>query len=85
MSMNIFSRCGDKVVFNHPNAGYDHHQKTARKHLVVGKVYTVNFTVVSSWHTDVYLQEVPNVMFNSVLFDDVPKSKVKRLLKKIGV
>lgn len=68
--MNIDADEGAKVVFNHPNAGYPHHQETAREHLEVGATYTVERTEVDFSHTDVYLQEVEGVAFNSVHFDD---------------
>ena len=69
--MEIFAPKGHKVKLEHPNAGYEYQQETAREHLKVGEVYTVDHTVVGSCHTTVYLQEVPGVAFNSVLFDDV--------------
>jgi len=72
MSMNIYAaKKGVMVVFNHPKAGYPLHQKTAAAHLIVGQVYVVERVEVGSWHTDVWLKEVPDVRFNSVLFDDV--------------
>lgn len=68
--MNIYARRGSKIVFKNVNAGRDYDQEKAREHLVVGQVYTVEFTEVGGWHTNVYLQEIPNVAFNSVLFED---------------
>lgn len=47
------------------------------EHLKEGKVYTVECTEVHSWHTDVYLQEVPNIDFNPVDFDDVLRQSKK--------
>lgn len=69
--MDINAKNGVRVIFNNPNAGYEHHQQQAKEHLVAGDQYTVDRTDVGSWHTDVYLQEVPDVAFNSVLFKDV--------------
>ena len=68
--MNIHAKKGDKVIYKHPNSGYKHHQETARKHLVLNQVYTVERTEVGDWHTDVYLQEVPGIAFNSAHFED---------------
>lgn len=68
--MNIHAKRGTKVVFAHPSSGYRCHQKAAEKHLVEGVTYTVETTVVGGWHTDVYLQEVPDIGFNSVMFDE---------------
>lgn len=67
--MNIYAERGTKVVFAYPDSGYEPDQKRAKKHLVEGVTYTVEKTVVHSWHTDVYLQEVPGIAFNSVLFE----------------
>ena len=52
------------------SAGYDYHKEVAQKHLEIGKEYIVEKTEVDSWHTDVWLQEFPNVKFNSVFFED---------------
>ena len=69
--MNIYALKGHKVKCGTLSAGYDHHKKVAQKHLEVGKEYTVEKTEVDSCHTDVWLQEIPNVMFNSVFFEDM--------------
>ena len=47
---------------------------TARKHLTEGEEYTVERTEVSSCHTDVYLEEIPGVAFNSVMFEGVKEA-----------
>ena len=39
--------------------------------LEVGKVYTVDRIEVHSWHTKVWLKEVPGKVFNSVHFEEV--------------
>ena len=68
MSMDIHSPKGTKVIYDQLNAGYDHDQETCREHLEFGKTYTVEYTEVHSWHTQVWLQEVPDVPFNSAVF-----------------
>ena len=68
--MNIYALKGHKVKCETLSAGYDYHKEVAEKHLEVGKEYTVEKTHVDSWHTDVWLQEFPNVKFNSVFFED---------------
>ncbi len=67
--MDIYSKEGTKVIFNHPNRGYEHDRETAKNHLVIGVEYTVKSTDVENWHTDVFLIEKPDVAFNSVMFD----------------
>lgn len=69
--MDIYAKKGHRVVFSNPESGYQHHQNTAKEYLKVGKTYTINKTEVSNYHTDVYLEEVPGVAFNSVLFEDL--------------
>lgn len=49
--------------------------------LEVGKEYTIENTEVGNWCTDVYLQEFPNVKFNSILFEDVTE-QTKELNKQ---
>lgn len=69
-TMNIYAPRGAKVVFLNQN-GYDHDLEHARScGLVEGHTYTVDRTVVHSWITDVYLQEFPDIPFNSVMFRD---------------
>lgn len=67
--MDIYAEPGTEVVFNHPDAGYLGDKEQATEHLTVGETYTVEFTRVGAWRTDVGLVEVPNVLFNSVFFD----------------
>ena len=69
--MNIYALKGHKVKLVTFSAGYEHEQETTQKHLELGKEYTVEKTVVHNWSTDVYLQEVLGIRFNSVFFVDV--------------
>lgn len=68
--MNKRAKHGDKVVFKHPDKGYEVDHRLAREHLKVDEVYTVDITYVHSYHTDVFLVEVPRVPFSSVLFEN---------------
>lgn len=70
MSMNIYANEGDKIVFAHPDSGWDYDKETAQTHLTIGDEYTVDCTVVHSSQTDVYIQECMGVKFNSVMFED---------------
>jgi hypothetical protein len=69
--MNIYAKFGDEVICSTFDAGYDDDQEVARKYLVIGNIYTIEETDVDGWHTDVYLQEFPDIKFNSVFFEDV--------------
>lgn len=50
--------------------GWDHKRDHVEKFLKVGGLYTVERTEMHSWHTKVWLQEIPNEEFNSVNFED---------------
>lgn len=39
--------------------------------LEVGKEYTLEDIIVHSWHTIVYIEEFPDVEFNSVAFEEI--------------
>jgi hypothetical protein len=69
--MNIYALKGHKVKCETLSACYNCHEEVAQKHLEVGKEYTVEKTQVDNWSTDVWLQEIPNVKFNSAFFEDV--------------
>ena len=69
--MNIYALKNHKVRCSSLTNGYDHHKEVAQEYLELGKEYTIEATKVHSWHTQVWLQEFPEVMFNSVFFEDV--------------
>ena len=68
--MRIDTKPGEKVIFARPNAGMDAHIAQAATHLTVGNTYTVTRVEAGSWLTLVYLQEVPDIGFNSVMFNN---------------
>jgi hypothetical protein len=74
-SMNIYAKPGQRVVFAYPSNGYEHEQHTCAEHLEVDKTYTIQRTEVGDSSTGVWLQEVPNVRFNSVMFVDADEGK----------
>ena len=73
--MNIESKKGDKVVFT-GEGGYDNENEYARKHLVVGYTYTVDYTIIGGFDTRVILEELSELKFNSVMFDDAADAKI---------
>ncbi len=79
IAMNIFAHPGHKVIVTEKSFSYsmENDQKQVEKHLEIGKTYTVQRTEVFSFHTNVWLEEVPGQKFNSVCFDDVVKYKSK--------
>ncbi|MHC1778290.1 MAG: hypothetical protein AB9834_23015 [Lentimicrobium sp.] len=73
--MNIFALKGHKVKCININTGYEYERELARQYLTIGNSYTLDYTNVGGSWTNVYLQEIPDVAFNSVFFTDVePKS-----------
>ena len=71
--MDIHAIQGTKVTVTEDSIknGYDSVEKHARQHLEIGKTYTVLNTSVDRWNTDVYLEEFPDEVFNSVSFEDI--------------
>lgn len=75
--MNIHAKKGEKVIFKYPTAGHKHDHELVKKYLSLNEIYTVERTIVSEYHTDVYLEEFPNVAFNSVNFESEQEEKIK--------
>lgn len=73
--MNIYAKKGDKVILTKEsiNNGHEHDINKCRRYLAESGVYTVHHTEVYSSSTDVYLEEIPGVYFNSVNFEDYLK------------
>lgn len=69
--MNIYALKGHKVKAVDTTPGYHYQIQRAEKYLKIGKVYTVEYTEVHSESTDVVLQEIPGVEFNSTCFEDL--------------
>ena len=71
--MEIFALKGYKVRVTEKSKrnGNDYDIEKVKEHLTVGETYTVDYTNVHSSSTDVYLEEVPDVRFNSVNFEGV--------------
>jgi hypothetical protein len=76
-TMRIDAPEGTKVKFSFPQNGYPHDKEHARKFLKVGEVYAVKKTIIHKWTTDVFLEEIPSTVFNSVLFEEVADEKVE--------
>jgi len=80
--MEIFALKGHKVkVTANPDGtiknGDSSDKKKIEEHLEVGKIYTVEYTNVHSWNTDVVLEGFPGVVFNSVNFESVTDQPVE--------
>jgi hypothetical protein len=77
--MNIYALPGHivKVTEDSIAYGYDVDKKRAAKYLTVGSTYTIAHTEVDNYSTDVYLEEFPNIYFNSVHFEDVTEQDLE--------
>jgi len=84
--INIYAKKGTKVIplFENGNitGGYDEDKKHAMKFLKEGVFYTVDYTEVSSFHTDVFLEDFPNEPFNSVHFAEIDSAEGKLAIAK---
>lgn len=72
--MNINAKSGTKIRFT-GEGGHESENAEARAQLEIGGLYTLNYTRIGSWSTDVYLDEVEG-SFNSVMFEDVEEAPV---------
>jgi hypothetical protein len=63
----IYCEKGDRIVFINYN-GSEYDLKKAQQYLNEGQYYTVNKIDIGSWCSDIYLEEFPDINFNSVMF-----------------
>jgi hypothetical protein len=73
VSMDVYARSGQKVVFANRNAGYPGERERVWNLLTVGGEYTIERTDVGQSYTTVWLKELPGERFNSVFFNDIPQ------------
>ena len=69
MTMDIYSKPGTKVIYLGEN-GYEADRAKANKYLEVGKEYTVRSIDVGGFMSQVELEEVVGITFNTVMFDE---------------
>lgn len=84
--MDIFSKKGTKVTVTERSIknGSLLDREVAKDHLKVGEMYTVSHTDVHPFETQVYIEEIPDVVFNSVNFVASPlKSKMKNFILRV--
>jgi hypothetical protein len=68
--MNIWSPEGSKIKFTNPTAAMDE-GRHAQKYLKLNEVYTIQNIEVGDSFTDVWLEELPELAFNSCHFENV--------------
>lgn len=72
-TMNIFAEKGTKVKVTEKTKcnGYNIDKDNIKDYLTIEKEYTVEKTIVDDFSSEVLLEEVPNVYFNTVNFVEV--------------
>ena len=71
MSVDIYSPEGTKVRFKETNPITWGVSAENAKYLVLDEIYTVEQMERHSYHTKMFLKEVPCIPFNTVWFDEV--------------
>lgn len=67
--MNIYAEAGTKVVYTDTDSYASERERARNVGFVKGGQYTVKYTIVESFSTDVYFNELPGG-WNSVMFED---------------
>jgi len=71
-TLDIFNPSSRPVLFAFPDNGTPLCREKAHALLTPNQTYTLEHIEVLSWESFVYLKEVPNQGFNSVLFAEIP-------------
>ena len=71
MSMDIYAQPGTPVIYTNLTAGWDIDQEEAQAYLVPNTIYTVAEIEIGDAKTLVRFEEVPDMWFNSVLFENL--------------
>jgi len=61
-------KSGVKIINSNPDSGYDPDVMQNKKYLKLGETYTVSKVRSGDWHTEIYLEEFPDIPFNSIQF-----------------
>lgn len=71
MAMSYDTPVGSKVVVTAETArnGYTHDKHLLRQYCSAGQVYTIAASFVEAYRTEILLEEIPGVRFNSVNFE----------------
>jgi len=73
-SLNIYTPPGRKVRFMNAN-GHDGEKEEACLYLQEGAVYTLLKADIYRYRTEIYLEEFPEIPFNSVMFANVKEGE----------
>jgi len=77
--MNIFAVNGYRVMVTEEtkNNGYNDDKENVKSYLKPYKIYTVKYTMVEGYDTTVFLNEIPNIGFNSVNFVEIEPQDIE--------
>lgn len=77
-TMNINAEPGTKITVTERsiNNGYQGDKESANKYLRVGNIYTLNNVDISPFVTYIEVEELPNLIFNSIHFEDIEDEKI---------
>ena len=75
-AMDIYAEPGTKILYPNREDVVESERKFATRHLKPGSIYTIKKIDRGNWSTAVYLEEVPGISFNSVLFVDLEHADV---------
>ena len=68
---SLFCRHGDRVKYAFPTNGLEFDREIANAYLRIGETYTVDEIHVGRSSSSIWLAEVPDMPFNSVLFERI--------------
>lgn len=73
MSMDLKTKPGAKIVVTSESIrnGTEEDKANASLYLKPKKRFTLRKIQVHDWHTDVWVEEIPGVKFNSVQFENI--------------
>lgn len=74
MSMDIYAKPGTKVRYT-GTGGYDGERAIATEHIEVGTVLTVQRILVGGFMSYVEFEEIPDMRFNTVMFEEIEEKK----------
>lgn len=69
------------AIYKYPENGYSNEQEMSKKLLILNKKYEVKYISMGQSHTNVYLKDFPDCIFNSVQFIFIENNKPINIFK----
>jgi hypothetical protein len=67
---NLYVMPGAKVKYYYNNNGSPIEIENSKRYLIFNKVYTIKDIVVRDWSSYIVLEGIPDMMFNTVQFEN---------------